>query len=71
MEFHIAAVFSYYCILVLLFDECYTTTFDSTSSLGHKFDKAALDLLRAYEEEMNAMENEHRLSLQKEGKLNV
>ena len=71
MEFQIAVIFRYLCMLFLLFDERDTTAYDSTSSLAHKFDKAALDLLRAYEEEMNAIENERRLSLQKEGKLNA
>ena len=64
----IATMLRWFYLLFLLFEESFTTSYDSSSSLGHKFDKAALDLLRAYDEERNLKETEKRLSLQEEGK---
>ena len=56
-------------LFVLLVEVSCTPSYDSAFDLGHRFDKAALDLLRTYDEDRIAMENEHRLSLQKDSKL--
>ena len=64
----IVAMLRWVCLIFLLFEESFTTSYDSPTSLGHKFDKAALDLLRAYDDDRGWKEAEKRLSLQNEGK---
>ena len=55
------------CLLLLLLNGSYQLPLDPSSELSQRLDKAALDLLRSYDEERNAKENKRRLSLQKDG----